>query len=162
MDAAAVLTLPHNANEDKDGYSCETWTFTLREEQGLRVFENEVLKKIFEAKRNEVTGEWRKLHNAELHTLYSLPNIIKTFEVSEKVKTHICIIWARENPHVSYELERSSPKVNVWCGVSRSEAYGPFFFAEKTIVWILLGYVGVVSVATTVGKKQYEHCIPAG
>ncbi|KAJ4429377.1 hypothetical protein ANN_21534 [Periplaneta americana] len=44
-------------------YGCETWTLTLREEQRLRVFENKVLKKIFEAKRNEVTGEWRKLHN---------------------------------------------------------------------------------------------------
>ncbi|KAJ4450303.1 hypothetical protein ANN_01723 [Periplaneta americana] len=52
-------------------YGCETWTLTLREEQGLRVFENKVFRKIFEAKRDEVTGEWRKLHNTELHALYS-------------------------------------------------------------------------------------------
>ncbi|KAJ4442180.1 hypothetical protein ANN_12046 [Periplaneta americana] len=55
-------------------YGCETWTLTLREEQRLRVFENKVLRKIFGAKRDEVTGEWRKLHNIELHTLYSSPD----------------------------------------------------------------------------------------
>ena len=56
-------------------YGCETWSPTLREEDRLRVFENKVLRKIFGAKRDEITGEWRKLHNAELHTLYSSPNI---------------------------------------------------------------------------------------
>ncbi|KAJ4446545.1 hypothetical protein ANN_13241 [Periplaneta americana] len=50
-------------------YGCETWTLTLREEHRLRVFENKVLRKIFGAKRVEVTGEWRKLHNTELHAL---------------------------------------------------------------------------------------------
>ncbi|KAJ4431957.1 hypothetical protein ANN_20566 [Periplaneta americana] len=57
-------------------YGCETWTLTLREEQKLRVFENKVLRIIFGAKRDEVTGEWRKLHNAELHELYPSPDII--------------------------------------------------------------------------------------
>ncbi|KAJ4429004.1 hypothetical protein ANN_26000, partial [Periplaneta americana] len=52
-------------------YGCETWTLTLREEQRLRVFENKMLRKIFGAKKDEVTEEWRKLHNAELDTLYS-------------------------------------------------------------------------------------------
>ncbi|KAJ4433494.1 hypothetical protein ANN_15798 [Periplaneta americana] len=56
-------------------YGCETWTLTLREEQRLRVFENKVIRKIFGAKRDEVTGEWRKLHNTELHALYSSPDI---------------------------------------------------------------------------------------
>ncbi|KAJ4430057.1 hypothetical protein ANN_22265 [Periplaneta americana] len=50
---------------------CETWTLTLREEQRLRVFESKVLRKIFGAKRDEVTVEWRKLHNVELHALGS-------------------------------------------------------------------------------------------
>jgi hypothetical protein len=49
---------------------------TLREEQRLRVFENRVLRRVFGLKRDEVTGEWRKLHNKELNDLYSLPNIV--------------------------------------------------------------------------------------
>ena len=59
-------------------YGCETWSLTLREEHRLRVFENKVpvLRKIFGAKRDEITGEWRKLHTAELHAFYSSPNII--------------------------------------------------------------------------------------
>jgi hypothetical protein len=58
-------------------HGCETLSITLREEHRLRVFENWVLRKIFGTKRNDVTGEWRKLHNQELHNLYSLPNIIR-------------------------------------------------------------------------------------
>ncbi|KAJ4429429.1 hypothetical protein ANN_21598 [Periplaneta americana] len=52
----------------------------MREEQRLRVFENKVLRKIFGAKRDEVTGEWRKLHNAELHALYSSLDIIRNIK----------------------------------------------------------------------------------
>ncbi|KAJ4442300.1 hypothetical protein ANN_12168 [Periplaneta americana] len=59
---------------------CETWILTLREEQRLRVFENKVLRKIFGGKRDEVTGEWRKLHNTELHALYSSPDIIRNIK----------------------------------------------------------------------------------
>ena len=50
-------------------YGCETWTVTLREERRLRVFENRVLRIIFGPRRDEVTGEWRKLHNEELNDL---------------------------------------------------------------------------------------------
>jgi hypothetical protein len=57
-------------------YGRETWCLTLREEQRQRVFENRVLR-IFGPKRMEVTGGWRKLHNEELHNLYSLPHIIR-------------------------------------------------------------------------------------
>jgi hypothetical protein len=56
-------------------YGYETWSLTLKEEHRLRVFENRVLRRIFGPKRDEVTGEWRKLHNEELHILYSFPNI---------------------------------------------------------------------------------------
>jgi hypothetical protein len=53
------------------------WSVTLREELRLRVSENRVLRKIFGAKRDEVTGGWRKLHNGEFYNLYSSPNIIR-------------------------------------------------------------------------------------
>jgi hypothetical protein len=58
-------------------YGCETCSLTLREEHRLRVFENSVLRRIFGPKRDEVTGEWRKLHNEELHDLYFSPSIIR-------------------------------------------------------------------------------------
>jgi hypothetical protein len=56
-------------------YGCKTWSLTLREDHRLRVFENRVLK-IFGPKR-EVDGSWRKLHNDELHSLYSSPNVVR-------------------------------------------------------------------------------------
>jgi len=58
-------------------YGCETWSLTLREERRLRVFENRVLRKIFGPKRDEVTGDWRKLHNEELNDLYCSPSTIR-------------------------------------------------------------------------------------
>ena len=61
-------------------YGCETWSLTLREEHRLRVFENRVLKRIFGPKRDGVTGEWRKLHNEELNSLYSSPNIVRVIK----------------------------------------------------------------------------------
>jgi len=61
-------------------YGCETWSLTLREERRLRVFENRVLSRIFGPKRDEVTGEWRKLHNEELNDLYCSPNIIQVIK----------------------------------------------------------------------------------
>jgi hypothetical protein len=58
-------------------YGCETWSLTLREERRLMVFENRVLRGVLWPKRDEVTGEWRKIHNEELNDLYSLPNIVR-------------------------------------------------------------------------------------
>jgi hypothetical protein len=69
-------------------YGCETWSLTLREEHRQRVFENRVLRRMFGPKRDEVTGEWRKLHNGELHILYSSPDIIRQIK-SRKMR------WAR-------------------------------------------------------------------
>jgi hypothetical protein len=58
-------------------YGCETWSLTLSEELRVRVFENRVLRMIFGSRTDEVVGDWRKLHNEELHNLYSSPSIIR-------------------------------------------------------------------------------------
>jgi hypothetical protein len=58
-------------------HGCETWSLTLREDHRLGVSESRVLRRIFGPKRDEVTGEWRKLHNEDLQDLYSSPNIIR-------------------------------------------------------------------------------------
>jgi len=61
-------------------YGCETWLPILREELKLSVFESRVLRRIFGRKRDEVTREWRKLHNGELYDLYSPPNTVQVIK----------------------------------------------------------------------------------
>jgi hypothetical protein len=61
-------------------YGCETWSLTLREVYRLRIFENRVLRRIFGPKRDKVIGGWRKLHNEELHSLYSSPSIVRVIK----------------------------------------------------------------------------------
>ena len=61
-------------------YGCESWSLTLREEGKLRVFENMVLRRIFGPRRDEVTEEWRRLHNEELNDLYCSPNIVRVIK----------------------------------------------------------------------------------
>ena len=64
-------------------YGCETWSLTLREERKLRVFEKKVLRRIFGPRRDEVTGDWRRLHNEELNDLYSSPKIVRVIKPKE-------------------------------------------------------------------------------
>jgi hypothetical protein len=66
-----TIILPHVL------HGCETWSLTLREEHRLMVFENRIVRRIFGPKTDEITAEWRKLHNEELHILYSSPNVIR-------------------------------------------------------------------------------------
>ena len=62
--------------------SCDSWSLTLREELRLRVFENRILRRIFGPKN----GEWRRLHNEELHILYRSPDIVGVTNVSLEVE----------------------------------------------------------------------------
>jgi hypothetical protein len=77
-------------------YGCETWSLTLREEHRLRVFDDRGLRRIFGHKWDEVTGEWRKLHNEELHNLYSSPDIIRQVK-SRRMR------WAGHVAHIGEE-----------------------------------------------------------
>jgi len=61
-------------------YGCETWSLTLLEERRLRVFENMVLRRLFGPRRDEVTGDWRRLYNEEINDLYCSPNIVRVIK----------------------------------------------------------------------------------
>jgi hypothetical protein len=80
----------------------------LREERRLKVFENKVLRKVFGPKKDEVTGEWRKLHNEELSDLYFLPNIMRVVK-SRRMR------WAR---HVA-RMRRGEVCTGFWFGNPR-------------------------------------------
>ena len=70
-------------------FGCETWSLKLREERRLRAFENRVLRRIIGPKRDEVTGEWRMLHNEELNDLYSSPNIVGVIKSRIRWAEHV-------------------------------------------------------------------------
>ena len=82
-------------------YGCETWSFTLREERMLREFENVVLRRILGSRREEVTGEWRRLHNEELNDLYSSPNIVRVIKLRR-------MIWVGHVAHMGEDPMRDS------------------------------------------------------
>jgi hypothetical protein len=96
-----------------------TWSLTLREEHRLRVFENRVRRRIFGPKRDEVTGEWRKLHNEELRDLYSSPSIIRITKLKRmRWVGHVARMGEKRNayrlsvgkPEGKRPLERSRPR----------------------------------------------------
>ena len=88
-------------------YECESWSLTLREECRLKVFKKRMLRRIFGPKRNEMAGEWKKLHNEELNDLYSSPNIVWAIKSRRmrwerhvacmEVKRGVCMILVRKS-----------------------------------------------------------------
>jgi hypothetical protein len=80
-------------------YGRETWSLTLREKHRLRVFENRVLRRIFGPKSNEVTGEWRKLHDEEVHDLYSSPSIIRIIKARMRWEGHVARVVEKRNAY---------------------------------------------------------------
>jgi hypothetical protein len=93
-------------------YGCGTWSLILREERRLRVFENRVLRRIFGAKRDELTREWRELHNEVLNDLYFSPSIVRVIK-SRRIR------WAGH-------VERMGEKRGVyWVLVGKPEGKRP-------------------------------------
>jgi hypothetical protein len=80
-------------------YGCETWSLALREEHRLRVFKSRVVRRIVGLKTDEVMGGWRKLHNEEIHYLYSSPSIIRIMK-SRRMR------WAGRVDRMEGEKER--------------------------------------------------------
>jgi len=77
-------------------YGCETWSLTLWEERKLRMFKNIMLRRILGPRRDEVMGEWRRLHNEELNDLYSSPNTVRVIK-SRRMR------WAGHVAHMGEE-----------------------------------------------------------
>jgi hypothetical protein len=92
-------------------YECETWSLALREEQRLRLFENRVLRRTYGPKRDEVTGEWRKLHSEGINNLYPSPNIIKQIKsreirwVGEERKICKVLVESRKEKETTWKIE---------------------------------------------------------
>jgi hypothetical protein len=93
-------------------YGCETWSPTLREENRLRVFENRVLKRIFGTRREEVTGEWRKLHNEELNDLYCSPNIVRVIKSRRMRWAGHVALWGRGEVYIGFRWENLRERDN--------------------------------------------------
>jgi hypothetical protein len=89
-------------------YGCETWPLTVREEHKLMVFENRMLRRIFGPKRDQVMGGWRKLHNEELHDLYTLPSIVRIIK-SRRIRwaRHVVLMGEKRN---AYRLQVGKPQ----------------------------------------------------
>ena len=106
-------------------YGCEAWSLTLREERKLRVFENMVLRRIFGPRRDEVTREWRRLHNEEVSDLYA--NIVRVIK-SRRMR------WAGHVARMGVERGR----IESWWGNRRERDHWGDLGVDG---WIILGWI---------------------
>ena len=107
-------------------YGCGTWSLTLREERKLRVFENTVLR-MFGPGRNDVTGDWRRLHNEETNVLYSSSNIVRVIKYRR-------MRWAGHVAHMGEERVC----IGSWWGNRRErDHWGDLGVGG----WIILGWI---------------------
>jgi hypothetical protein len=112
---------------------CETWSLTLREEHRLGVFENRVLRRIFGPKRDEETEGWRKLHNEELHKLYSSRSIIRIMKSRRMRWTgNVARIGAKRN---AYRILVGTPERKRPLGRPRRRWVNNIKIDLRMIVW---------------------------
>jgi hypothetical protein len=116
-------------------YGCGTWSLTVREEHKLRVFENRVLKRIFGPNRDRVTGGCRKLHNEELHNLYSSPCIIRIIK-SRRMRWagHVAQMGEKRN---LYGLLVGKPEGKRPLGRQRRRWIDNIKMGHLEIVWVV-------------------------
>jgi hypothetical protein len=122
-------------------YGCETWSLTLREKHRLRVLENRVLRRIFGPKWDEVTSEWRKMHNKELHDLYSSPSIIRIIK-SRRMRWagHVARMGEKRN---SYRLLVGKPEGKRTLGRPRRRWMDSIRMGLGKVEWVDVDWIGL-------------------